>query len=702
MDNNTEYSIVLHIIEGIRLNINNNDLILTATLNGVKFEIIGHNSENVTIFNSKCIWECMLDDLKRMKTDNRPIKIECFHKTNLSDNETRKAIGFILLPMRTLQMVKTPKNLQIKLHWYKLCGLSHDWRHSKPEIYLSAIITTKELIEAEKLEDFMDPKPIESSDSIYIKPTETSLMLKSQAGIYVNLLENECRIQVGNSPLDVDTFFLTITLKNAKHLEELVVGIANPVFRLHYDILGCPTDLILVENSDGIYNINEKITINFKSSLESLKDYLRRVFYIPIDLYYNENIIGNYTFKLVNLLPSSLELLERSDLWEVKESFSFVTVFDILETSARPVVDYVFCVTYIPAVKLLSPRLPVVIDKKARGDMGDRDDYIELPPNTDVNLKKSQTGAQIQSLTSRQVDQGNEQNPKSSRSDSCVSYKLKAQEPAFENPAAYEIVNELEDWKNKQMSEFLIELKRKEVLHLNHLSNEWERQRKELAKNLTDKLDECSRMTECLEKTQAQVRAQKSKQLEEERQFERTKYELDKSYTVKFMELEEKSRRVKDEVDYEKRLNDLKCKELLIEKNIKNDECIKLQEKVKQLEEEIKELRKNYIPKEQFVGLLDDLRQQSERFSEIEKSKNFYKQQWARATKEAHTLKLKSLKFQEEKLKQSGSFGIDNIMHLRNLIFEEHFALKADRNELKDIKEVLTSESELDDSKSNS
>lgn len=45
-------------------------VILTASLNGVKFEVEGHSTETVTIFNSNCIWECELSDIKRCATSN--------------------------------------------------------------------------------------------------------------------------------------------------------------------------------------------------------------------------------------------------------------------------------------------------------------------------------------------------------------------------------------------------------------------------------------------------------------------------------------------------------------------------------------------------------------------------------------------------------------------------------------------------------
>lgn len=107
-------------------------IILNASLNGVKFEVEGHSlsSETATIFNSNCIWECELDDIKRyyfqetmkiyfycfafrMKTDNRPVKLECFLKSGRSDNSPRRPIGSLLLPMRGVQILSQLTNISV-------------------------------------------------------------------------------------------------------------------------------------------------------------------------------------------------------------------------------------------------------------------------------------------------------------------------------------------------------------------------------------------------------------------------------------------------------------------------------------------------------------------------------------------------------------------------------------------------------------
>lgn len=43
-------------------------IVLDVSLNGVKFEVEGHSlsNETATIFNSNCIWECELCDIKRL------------------------------------------------------------------------------------------------------------------------------------------------------------------------------------------------------------------------------------------------------------------------------------------------------------------------------------------------------------------------------------------------------------------------------------------------------------------------------------------------------------------------------------------------------------------------------------------------------------------------------------------------------------
>lgn len=64
---------------------------------------------------------------------------------------------------------------------------------------------------------------------------------------------------------------------------------------------------------------------------------------------------------------------------------------------------------------------------------------------------------------------------------------------------AYKIVEELEEWKLKQQEVFLVELKRKEVAHLAHLTAEWQKRKSEQENLLSEKLEQCSMLTAALD-----------------------------------------------------------------------------------------------------------------------------------------------------------------------------------------------------------
>lgn len=110
-----------------------------------------------------------------MKTDNRPVKLECFLKTRKSELSPRRSIGTLLLPIRGVQVLSSLSNvtvsyffrkhywhklnngelLKFKLHWHKLGALGSEWRANKPEIYLMLIILKKSILESGQLESFM-------------------------------------------------------------------------------------------------------------------------------------------------------------------------------------------------------------------------------------------------------------------------------------------------------------------------------------------------------------------------------------------------------------------------------------------------------------------------------------------------------------------------------------------------------------------
>lgn len=54
-----------------------------------------------------------------MKTDNRPVKLECFWKTRKSELTPRRSVGTLLLPIRGVQILSSLANATVS---YKFCN----------------------------------------------------------------------------------------------------------------------------------------------------------------------------------------------------------------------------------------------------------------------------------------------------------------------------------------------------------------------------------------------------------------------------------------------------------------------------------------------------------------------------------------------------------------------------------------------------
>ncbi|PSN31306.1 hypothetical protein C0J52_14631 [Blattella germanica] len=75
---------------------------------------------------------------------------------------------------------------------------------------------------------------------------------------------------------------------------------------------------------------------------------------------------------------------------------------------------------------------------------------------------------------------------------------------------AYKIVEELEDWKERQEILFKAELKKKEQAHLAKLTAEWEQRRNEIEKNLNQNVEQCRTLAQSLNEATEELRENKA------------------------------------------------------------------------------------------------------------------------------------------------------------------------------------------------
>lgn len=220
------------------MNVQNDPLILVATLSGNVMEsdpvIPGYS----TLFDCNLVWETdkksvkrfffltFIDQTKydkmilfRMKMENYPIKIEVFAIKSEQDPSQRKLIGHLILPVRNIPFLPPTKALTFKSKWYKLIGLATEWRAQKPEVMLSLMITDREFFTRTRAALMA---PSHSNDSVFVVDEIPEFdILTSQQGIFIRLLKEEGLLQVGNIDTDCDVFLAKILLKSVTNVENV-------------------------------------------------------------------------------------------------------------------------------------------------------------------------------------------------------------------------------------------------------------------------------------------------------------------------------------------------------------------------------------------------------------------------------------------------------------------------------------------------
>ena len=189
----------------------------------------------------------------------------------------------------------------------------------------------------------------------------------------------------------------------------------------------------------------------------------------------------------------------------------------------------------------------------------------------------------------------------------CTPFGEQNTAPYMDENLAYKIVEELEDWKNKQQEIFLVELKRKEISYLAKLSAEWQKKKAEQENQLAGKLDECTALSETLEAAHRTLQEKGIEKIEQEKLEERARNEVEKNYAKKFLELNEKCRRIEDDLSHQLKLETLRYRELEITKDTLLKENTRLETDMEELTTKYNEMKQSFLPKEQLAGLFQDV-----------------------------------------------------------------------------------------------
>ncbi|XP_015221272.2 centrosomal protein of 120 kDa [Lepisosteus oculatus] len=266
-------------------------------------------------------------------------------------------------------------------------------------------------------------------------------------------------------------------------------------------------------------------------------------------------------------------------------------------------------------------------------------------------------------------------------------------EPEPRQTLEYKAALELEMWKELQEDMFENQLKQKELAHMQALAEEWKKRDREREALVKKKVAEYTMLEEQLQKTLADLEKREKQLAFSETELHRLQREMKAEHDRSLRELQDSSRRLREDCAHQVELERLKVKQLEEDKQRQQQQLQDAEHKYRLLEKEFLLFREQQNTKPE-IRLQSELNLLSLEKVELErklesatKSKLHYKQQWGRALKELARLKQREqenamarLKKQQQELEH---------MRLRYLAAEEKEVVKTEKQELEEIRNEL-------------
>ncbi|XP_043280435.1 centrosomal protein of 120 kDa-like [Venturia canescens] len=236
--------------------------------------------------------------------------------------------------------------------------------------------------------------------------------------------------------------------------------------------------------------------------------------------------------------------------------------------------------------------------------------------------------------------------------------------PIMDDSLAYKIVEELEIWKERQQEIFLVELKRKEERHLDRLSEEWQKRRENLEAKLACSVEQCKMLANSLNMATEDLRTRRLKSLEKEARLIKANEDLQWRYEKKLQELQDAFQRMQEELLA--KVNILHEQKSILEAELEplRLENEKLDRLASKQAEELQICRKSTLTQDQTASLIQDVKALEQKLESTQKSKSFFKEQWGKAVREIHRMKMEHQQAIEVQIKTSKD-------ELKNLDLEE-------------------------------
>ncbi|RZF36680.1 hypothetical protein LSTR_LSTR014212 [Laodelphax striatellus] len=588
--------IVLNIREGHGLGTSSLPLVIGANLNKNRLE-----SDVIHPFSTKLevefVWEGEMKEVKRLKQANTSIKVECF---SVLSTQRREKIGYVVLSLRhAVLSLRDKKNAAVEA-WHKLMGCKPEMKKLEPKLLITLSIQ-------EKVEDA--------------------------------ICDNDNETIVANAHLD----------KNEK--EEIPpIAAKNTITKPPSPVKENPTMPAIIEENEKLGELKQDKTIDKQPAKrivitrndnnhcnESLHHYTLRIAFESVKF---QSLPANGRFYIrINHRLADILCTGCGDEISAIDSNKACNISHIdAELRLKSTADQIDAQLMHESTEVLICDATGVLGS-AILDFGNDSTHSKTESKLlESDLICPKTKQKIGLLVARwslkdcgvllqqaSYPSNNERQPVKS--------------VAFDRSVAERIVEELEDWKDRQQELFLDELKKKECEHLAKLTADSLKHRKEVEDNLYENVNKYQSMASALAEANEKIKEVARQNEDRERQLKLEEADLHRKFNTKLHELREASKRMEADVNHKLSLASTERSELVDKINhmIKAE---KRAERLKQtLEEEFENLRAKTVSKEEFERVTQNLKDVELKLNSALESKVFYKAQWGKSVREIHKLK---------------------------------------------------------------
>lgn len=331
-------NVVLAVEDGKGMEYIKTPITIVANFNGRVLESDPASPEECPIFNTELVWEIEKKDLRKIRSANVPLRIDCF----TTDTNNRKIkVGFVLQSLRSAYIVsKKDARQEVPFKWHRLSGVPRDIRSRHPELYLSVSIR-------DSLPDGFCNKTIDSSP--FLADEVLELVKDAEDTIPLKYLDDGF-IQVGEGELEA--YFLNVVVEVAANLdvllpENLVFNAAKDKYQLCFTLFGITIKSKPLKDLHDTIKLNEKIVVSLLSRYETLEEFFSKYHKIQVSFHNGPDKLGATRISVNNLLDEDSNSTEEvcyfhlpNDETQVPESLNgrkpFIEVKTSLEQRETP------------------------------------------------------------------------------------------------------------------------------------------------------------------------------------------------------------------------------------------------------------------------------------------------------------------------------------------------------------------------------